>query len=142
MNLHPINGSFDTTNDASCSFEFFDGDISLTYADDPTEMAGWISLMTVRFPEGTTINPRLRNNIWSELGRVCAINVVEKDEVSVVFSASGNAYGQAWSDSKATERRLLSILGLTESSIVEHDMRYITVDDTKQGRVKLSSVPD
>ena len=91
-------------------------------------MPKWISVITMRLPEGIVHNPRLKNIIFSELGRACVVNMDVNTEVSVAYPTFGETQGQAKDDSRNIAVNLLVLMGLSPESVTSLEVFPRPVD--------------
>ena len=106
------------------------------------ESTDWLCYLTVRFPEGTTVNPRLRYRLRNEIDRISAFKIENEKEVSLIFEVYGNIAGEAMTDARIIGYKVLSILGLNEYSIVRRNVSYMPLDDLKQDKPYLTLLTD
>lgn len=84
----------------------------------PSAPCRWGVVLTMCYPEGTTRHPRVLDRVERELGRICAIDE-SVSGVRLSFGARGQDVEAAREDRRAVKTRLLDLLGLPETAVVE-----------------------
>lgn len=72
---------------------------------------GWRAVLSVNFPNGTVRHPRVLDRIHEELGRVCAVDRLDRG-VRIGFVAKGSSRNEIQDDAIAVAHHVRAILTL------------------------------